>query len=148
VCCKGSIGWCSISTKEQKTKRKNTSLSVIGAAIFLIIVSVSVLTGKIPLVILAIYVVTSLLTFIMYVVDKSAARRGAWRSKENTLHVLSLAGGWPGALIAQQKLRHKSRKQSFRFVFWVTVLLNCGAFVWLFTSIGTATLQSLIARLV
>jgi Predicted membrane protein len=132
----------------QKTKRKNTSLSVIGAAIFLIIVSVSVLTGKIPLVVLAIYVVTSLLTFIMYVVDKSAARRGAWRTKENTLHVLSLAGGWPGALIAQQKLRHKSRKQSFRFAFWITILLNCGAFVWLFTPIGTATLQSLIARLV
>jgi uncharacterized membrane protein YsdA (DUF1294 family)/cold shock CspA family protein len=132
----------------QKTKRKSTSLSVIGAAIFLIIVSVSVLTAKIPLVILAIYMVTSLLTFIMYVVDKSAARKGAWRTKENTLHLLSLAGGWPGALIAQQKLRHKSKKQSFRFIFWVTVLLNCGAFVWLFTPIGTATLQSLIARLV
>ena len=128
----------------QKTKRKNTSLSVIGAAIFLIIVSISVLTAKIPLVILVIYMVTSLLTFIIYLVDKSAARRGAWRTKENTLHVLSLAGGWPGALIAQQKLRHKSKKQSFRFIFWVTVLLNCGAFVWLFTPNGTATLQSLI----
>ena len=78
----------------------------------------------------------------MYAVDKSAARKGAWRTQESTLHLLSLAGGWPGALVAQQKLRHKSRKQSFRFVFWVTVLLNCGAFVWLFTPTGASALQS------
>jgi uncharacterized membrane protein YsdA (DUF1294 family) len=58
--------------------------------------------------------------------------------------LLSLAGGWPGALVAQQKLHHKSKKQSFRLVFWLTVLLNCGAFVWLFTPTGATTLQSLI----
>lgn len=74
--------------------------------------------------------VLSLLTFIIYALDKSAAKNGAWRAEESTLHLLSLAGGWPGALIAQQKLRHKSKKQSFRSVFWVTVLLNCGAFAW------------------
>jgi len=49
--------------------------------------------------------------------SKSAARKGAWRTQESTLHLLSLVGGWPGALVAQQKLRHKSKKQSFRFVF-------------------------------
>ena len=128
----------------QKTNRNNGSLSVIGSAFFLVIVGVSVLTAKIPPLILALYMVTSLLTFIMYAADKSAAKKGAWRTQESTLHLLSLAGGWPGALVAQQKLRHKSKKQSFRLVFWVTVLLNCGAFVWLFTPTGAATLQSLI----
>jgi uncharacterized membrane protein YsdA (DUF1294 family) len=58
--------------------------------------------------------------------------------------LLSLAGGWPGALVAQQKLHHKSKKQSFRLVFWLTVLLNCGEFVWLFTPTGATTMQSLI----
>ena len=128
----------------EKTKRKNDSLSVIGAAFFLVIVGVSVLTAQIPPLILVLYMVVSLLTFIMYAVDKSAAKKGVWRTQESTLHLLSLAGGWPGALVAQQKLRHKSKKQSFRLVFWVTVLLNCGAFVWLFTPTGAATLQSLI----
>ena len=128
----------------EKTKRKNDSLSVIGAAFFLVIVGVSVLTAQIPPLILVLYIVVSLLTFIMYAVDKSAAKKGVWRIQESTLHLLSLAGGWPGALVAQQKLRHKSKKQSFRLVFWVTVLLNCGAFVWLFTPTGAATLQSLI----
>jgi len=131
----------------KKTKRKNLSLSVIGAAVFLVIVGVSVLTAKIPPLIFALYMVASLLTFIMYALDKSAAKRGAWRTQESTLHFLSIAGGWPGALVAQQKLRHKSKKQSFRVVFWVTVLLNCGAFVWLFTPTGAATLRSLIDSL-
>jgi uncharacterized membrane protein YsdA (DUF1294 family) len=84
----------------------------------------------------------------MYALDKSAAKNGAWRTQESTLHLLSLAGGWPGALIAQQKLRHKSKKQTFRAVFWVTVLLNCGAFAWLFTPNGSATIQSFISKFV
>lgn len=130
----------------QKAKHKDGSLSVIGAATFLVIIGVTVFTHKIPPLILAVYMVASLLTFIIYAVDKSAAKKGAWRTQESTLHLLSLAGGWPGALVAQQKLRHKSKKKSFRAVFWVTVLLNCGAFVWLLTPSGAATLQSLIAN--
>jgi uncharacterized membrane protein YsdA (DUF1294 family)/cold shock CspA family protein len=126
-------------------KQNNGSLSLFGAAFFLAIVGVSVLTSKIPYWILLIYMVASLLTFMMYAVDKSAARNGAWRTQESTLHLLSLAGGWPGALLAQQKLRHKSKKPSFRSVFRVTVGLNCGAFVWLLTPTGAAILSSLIA---
>lgn len=72
----------------------------------------------------ATYAAVSLLTFTMYAIDKSAARTGRWRTPEATLHLLALAGGWPGALLAQQWLRHKSAKQSFRAVFWVTVVLN------------------------
>jgi uncharacterized membrane protein YsdA (DUF1294 family) len=132
----------------ERVRRSNDSLFVIVAVIFLLIVSVSVLTGKIPPLVLALYITASLLTFIAYALDKSAARQGAWRTKESTLHLLSLAGGWPGALVAQQKLRHKSKKESFRSVFWLTVLLNCGVFVWLLTSTGANTLRTLIARVV
>ena len=127
-----------------KTKQKKGSLSVLGAVFFLIIVGVFVITARIPPLILALYMVVSLITFIMYAVDKSAATKGAWRTHESTLHLLSIAGGWPGALFAQQKLRHKTKKQSFRFIFWVTVLLNCGAFIWLLTPTGASTLQSLV----
>jgi uncharacterized membrane protein YsdA (DUF1294 family)/cold shock CspA family protein len=126
----------------KKLKQKGGSLSLAGAAFFLVIVGVSVLTSTIPPLILGIYIVASLITFTVYAVDKSAARNGSWRTQESTLHLLSLAGGWPGALVAQQLLRHKSKKQSFRAAFWVTVCLNCGAFVWLLTPTGAATLQS------
>ena len=131
----------------QKTKQNNGSLAAISTAVFLIIVGFSVFVSKIPPIILAIYVVASLLTFVVYAVDKSAAKKGAWRTQESTLHLLAIIGGWPGALIAQQKLRHKSKKQSFRIMFWLTVLLNCGFLVWLFTPVGAAKLQSIITHL-
>jgi len=132
----------------QKTKHKNGILPVIVAVSFLVFVGVAVVTSKIPPLILAVYLALSLFTFIMYAIDKSAAKKGAWRTKESTLHLLSLAGGWPGALVAQQKLRHKSKKLSFRIVFWVTALLNCGLFIWLLTPTGGAIVKSLIASMV
>ncbi|MCK5666260.1 MAG: DUF1294 domain-containing protein [Thiotrichaceae bacterium] len=74
--------------------------------------------------IISFYFIASLMTFIVYAMDKSAAKKGHWRVKERTLHLLSFVGGWPGALIAQKILRHKSIKQPFRSFFWLTVFLN------------------------
>ncbi len=129
-------------------KPKTGLLSAFGVAVsFLVLVGISVLTSKVPLWLLATYLFASLFTFAMYAVDKLAAKNRGWRTQESALHLLSLAGGWPGALVAQQKLRHKSRKRSFRAVFWVTVLLNCGTFVWLLTPTGSSALQSLVSLL-
>jgi len=33
-------------------------------------------------------------------------------------------GGWPGALLAQQLFRHKTRKLSYQLLFWAIVLLH------------------------
>jgi uncharacterized membrane protein YsdA (DUF1294 family)/cold shock CspA family protein len=82
-----------------------------------------------PLLVAGIYAGVSLITFIAYGRDKSAAARGTWRTPESALHGLSLAGGWPGALLAQQFLRHKTTKAEFRAVFWGTVAVNVVAFV-------------------
>ena len=71
--------------------------------------------------VLGVYLILSAISFAAYALDKSAAQRGAWRTSETTLHLLALAGGWPGALVAQQVLRHKTIKQPFRSLFWVTV---------------------------
>lgn len=81
--------------------------------------------------VLGVYVVMSLIAFVMYGVDKSAAERGHWRTPELTLHLVSLAGGWPGALLAQRVFRHKTRKQPFQTVFWASVVVNCVAVAWL-----------------
>lgn len=77
------------------------------------------------------YAAASLVAYVMYFIDKSAAGRGARRIPESTLHMASLFGGWPGALIAQQQFRHKTIKQPFQSVFWMTVAINMGLFAWL-----------------
>jgi uncharacterized membrane protein YsdA (DUF1294 family)/cold shock CspA family protein len=127
-------------------KRKG-DFSIFLSICFLSIVSVLFWAGEIPVLVLALYWVGSLITFFVYAADKSAAQNGRWRTSESTLHLFSLAGGWPGALIAQQKLRHKSKKQSFRFVFWITVFLNCSAITWILTPNGATTLQSYINQI-
>lgn len=75
----------------------------------------------------------NMVTFLAYWQDKSAARRSAWRTPESTLHLLSLAGGWPAARLAQQTLRHKSSKTSFLLVYGATALLNTAVLgAWVF----------------
>jgi uncharacterized membrane protein YsdA (DUF1294 family) len=76
-----------------------------------------------------VYLVVSVVTYVAYGADKTAAKTGRVRTPESTLHVLSLVGGWPGALVAQQTQRHKSVKAEFRSVFWGTVVLNVGGFL-------------------
>lgn len=83
----------------------------------------------------ALYLAASIVCFVAYAVDKSAAVAGRGRVAESTLHLLGLAGGWPGAILAQQLLRHKSSKASFRSAFWGTVVLNVAAFLALNTPV-------------
>tara|TARA_R110001632_G_scaffold8686_9_gene34485 strand:+ start:7668 stop:8114 length:447 start_codon:yes stop_codon:yes gene_type:complete len=80
--------------------------------------------GLTPLMLALLYVLLSLGAYVFYKKDKAAAIKGTWRVPEKTLHLLALLGGWPGAIIAQQRLRHKTQKVSFRVIFWLTLMLN------------------------
>ncbi|MCG8291532.1 MULTISPECIES: DUF1294 domain-containing protein [Pseudomonas] len=73
---------------------------------------------------LALYPVVSLISLLLYWQDKQQARTQAWRTPEKVLHASELLGGWPGALLAQQLFRHKTRKVSYQAVFWGIVLLH------------------------
>ncbi|SIS21366.1 Uncharacterized membrane protein YsdA, DUF1294 family [Aquipseudomonas alcaligenes] len=72
------------------------------------------------------YLLVSLFSFCQYWLDKQHAQKGRWRTPENSLHIAELAGGWPGALLAQQVFRHKTRKASFQLVCWAIVVLHQG----------------------
>lgn len=92
----------------------------------------SLWNGLLPLWSMGALLAINLLTLWFYAADKNAARTGAWRVSENQLHLLALLGGWPAAWLAQQNLRHKTSKASFRAVYWLTLALHCGALVlWL-----------------
>ena len=81
---------------------------------------------------MGIYPLLSLLSFAQYWHDKSSAQAGRWRTPESHLQIVALLGGWPGALIAQQVFRHKTRKLAFLLPFWLIVLLHQGFwFDWL-----------------
>ena len=86
-----------------------------------------------PVIVCAFYAAVSAATFLLYAKDKSAARDGRRRTPERTLHLFALMGGWPGALLAQRLLHHKSGKLSFQVIFWITVAANCGIVSWLLT---------------
>lgn len=71
-----------------------------------------------------VYASASIVTLGAYALDKLAALRGGNRVRERTLHLLALAGGWPGGLAGQLLFRHKFSKPSFLIGFWLTVLAN------------------------
>ena len=64
------------------------------------------------------------LTYVAYRADKQRARRGEWRVSEFALQSWAILGGWPGAFLAQQTLRHKNAKTSFQTIFWTIVLVH------------------------
>jgi len=66
--------------------------------------------------------VVGLLTYAAYALDKRHARTNQWRLAEAWLHSLELIGGWPGAFLAQRRLRHKCSKTSYQCVFWIIVI--------------------------
>ncbi|GGF04398.1 hypothetical protein GCM10011313_29300 [Mycetocola zhadangensis] len=91
------------------------------------------------------YLAVSILCFVSYAVDKSAAVSGRRRTPENTLLSLGLLGGWPGAIVAQQVFRHKIRKQTFMRVFGGTVVANLSVLVLLASPLGAGAMCSVIA---
>lgn len=104
------------------------------AALFLGFAGAMALSGKLPAIVFWGYLVASVVCFTTYAVDKSAARAGRWRTSEQTLHLLALLGGWPGALVAQNLLRHKSKKPGFLLICSATIIINCSALAWLIST--------------
>jgi uncharacterized membrane protein YsdA (DUF1294 family) len=102
-------------------------LAVIGLSLLLVVPAYALsrlatsvdwrLLGGAPLVV-------SLLTFVAYRSDKCRAEAGEWRIPESTLHIAELAGGWPGAFLAQRTFRHKTSKVSYQIQFWIIVLTH------------------------
>lgn len=124
------------SSKDRINAKGGRHFGVAFIILFCVGFLASILIGKLPVIVAGFYLTMSLLTFIAYALDKSAAQNGRWRTKESTLHLFSMVGGWPGAYFAQNQLRHKSSKKEFKVVYWVTVFLNLGGFFWLHTEKG------------
>ena len=118
--------------------------ALIFAVVFLAFVAGTVAMGKLPSAVLIAYLIGSCAAYLAYVFDKAASLKGQWRTPESTLHLFSLVGGWPGAMLAQRTLRHKTQKRSFQVTYWATVVLNCAALGWLLSPAGVRTVRSFV----
>lgn len=114
------------------------------AIVFLAFLVGKVAMGDLPFVVLIVYFVASCIAYLAYAIDKAASLKGHWRTSESTLHFFALVGGWPGGMLAQRNLRHKTKKKSFQITYWITVLLNCAVFLWLNSPTGLRAVKSLM----
>lgn len=113
------------------TPSRRVRAATLAAAAYLAGLAAVIAQGRLPRWALLAVAAMSLLTFVVYALDKRAAVRGRRRVPEGTLHLLGLVGGWPGAAAAQQWLRHKSSKREFQVVFWLTVAMHVAGTVML-----------------
>ena len=70
------------------------------------------------------FLLVSVLTLVIYGMDKMAARKAWRRVPESTLLVFGFVGGWPGAIVGQQIFRHKTQKQPFKTYFIISVIVS------------------------
>ena len=76
--------------------------------------------------------IVSAVTFIVYGLDKSQARRSARRVPEKVLHWLALLGGFPGGWAGRVIFRHKTKKRFFTFVLTASTVLHLLVGYWIF----------------
>lgn len=124
---------------ERERERPRNRAPVLGTALialltlcWLVVIGWALWIERLPLWGAGALLALNLLTLWVYAADKNAARNGTWRVRERHLHLLALLGGWPAAWLAQQRLRHKTSKLSFRVVYGLSVALHCAALIgWL-----------------
>ena len=117
--------------RQRPAPRRFDTAGIAALAAFALLYLVATLTHGVPSWANLLYLGASLLACVFYAIDKAAARAGRDRISEAMLLSLGLVGGWPGAIVAQQLLRHKTTKRSFRIRFWLSVAGNVAAFAWL-----------------
>jgi uncharacterized membrane protein YsdA (DUF1294 family) len=74
--------------------------------------------------------VASLITFVLYGVDKTRAKKGAWRIPEMALHLMALAGGFIGGWAGRPVFHHKTKKGFFTFILILSTLIHAGIVWW------------------
>ncbi|MBO4217750.1 MAG: DUF1294 domain-containing protein [Clostridia bacterium] len=78
---------------------------------------------------LAFAAVMSIITMILYMIDKSKAQRGKWRIKEATLLGFGLFGGAIGGFLGMYLFRHKTKHWYFTAVNLLGLIINVAVVV-------------------
>lgn len=133
------------AVKVERTLILNFSFAV--TIWFLTVLVASIILLDYPLLMGMLYVAMSALSYAVYAFDKHAMHENRWRVPTATYHLLSLLGGWPGAMLAQSILHHKYNDFGFKGLFWLTVLVNFALFCFSLTERGALILLDLTQRI-
>ena len=71
-----------------------------------------------------VYLYISILTLLIYGIDKLLAKMKWKRVPERWFHTLSLIGGFPGAFLGMNIFKHKTNKPKFRWMILASLLLH------------------------
>lgn len=120
---------CAVSARHVNDGGKITLGTLIFITILLLIPSLAIykLTRTLsisPIYPVAYLLVINLITFTEYKTDKQRARLKLARTPEIALHLWEIIGGWPAALLAQRKYRHKCSKSSYQSIYWFIIILH------------------------
>ena len=69
------------------------------------------------------FAIINTITFFLYCIDKSRAKRNAWRIPELTLIGFAAAGGALGAFLGMHLFHHKTRKLKFRILIPIFLII-------------------------
>ncbi|MCL1862986.1 MAG: DUF1294 domain-containing protein [Defluviitaleaceae bacterium] len=81
---------------------------------------------------LIIVAICNVITFLLYMVDKSRAKRGMWRMSETTLLTAGFFMGSIGAIMGMHLLRHKTKHIKFKILVPLSLGINIGITIGLF----------------
>jgi len=85
------------------------------------------------IIIIAYLVLMNIIGIAVMGIDKSKAKRGAWRIKEATLFGVSIIGGSIGTLLGMYLFRHKTKHICFVLGMPLILVLHIALAVFLFT---------------
>ena len=86
------------------------------------------------------FAAVTILSILITVYDKNAARRGKWRIPEATLLILAALGGSVGMYITMRLIHHKTRKKKFMVGIPLIFLLQAATAVFLYVRVVPALL--------
>lgn len=80
--------------------------------------------------------IINIIAFALMGIDKSKAKRSAWRIPEKTLFLSAILGGSIGAIMGMQTFRHKTKHWYFQYGMPLILALQIAAALFLYLKFG------------
>ncbi|KQL32885.1 hypothetical protein AN960_23235 [Bacillus sp. FJAT-25509] len=69
-------------------------------------------------------VIINIISFAIMGIDKSRAKRKAWRIPERILFLFAIIGGSIGSILGMYYFRHKTKHPKFVFGYWIILFIQ------------------------